>query len=169
MTVHSTTVAASLIAAMVSLTLISQAPAYGAQFVAAPQHVQSASAKEAAALADSFHSALKRGDATAVTALLADNVIIYEEGEAELNKAQYVKAHLPADIAFVSAVSEQVIRRNGGGSKDYAWVASQGRTTGRYEGHDVDRLTTETMIVQHFASGWRIVHIHWSSRLTPKN
>lgn len=126
-------------------------------------------AHDADKLVDSFHSALKRGDTAAVAALLADDAIIYEEGGAELNKAQYVMGHLPGDIAFVSAVSEQVVRRDGGGSKDYAWIATQGRITGRYEGRDIDRLTTETMILRHFASGWRIVHIHWSSKAATKD
>jgi ketosteroid isomerase-like protein len=48
-----------------------------------------------------------------------------------------------------------------------AWVLTQGRTKGSYDGKTVDRLTTETMVVKKAKAGWRIAHIHWSSRAAP--
>ena len=43
-------------------------------------------------------------------------------------------------------------------------LEASGRTTGQFNGRAVDRLTTETMVLKRLADGWRIHHIHWSSR-----
>jgi hypothetical protein len=41
---------------------------------------------------------------------------------------------------------------------------TEGRTTGRFNDRAVDRLTAETMVLTRGTDGWRIRHIHWSSR-----
>lgn len=119
---------------------------------------------DASAVVEQFHAALKRGDAVEATALLADTVVIYEEGEAELSKAQYASSHLQADIAFMAGMTETTIDRRSGASNDLAWVITQGRTKGLYHERIIDSETTETMILQRFADGWKIVHVHWSSK-----
>jgi hypothetical protein len=44
-----------------------------------------------------------------------------------------------------------------------AWIASEGRTTGEFRGKAINSVSTETMVLSRANSGWRIVHIHWSS------
>ena len=66
--------------------------------------------------------------------------------------------------AFAAASEATVTRRSGWADGDIAWIASEGRTTGQFNGRAVDRLTTETMVLKRHADGWRIHHIHWSSR-----
>ncbi len=78
------------------------------------------SARPAAALVDAFHSALQRGDEKAAAALLADDVIIFEAGEAERSKTEYLAVHLAADIGFEQAVPSSATRRTGGASGDMA-------------------------------------------------
>lgn len=120
---------------------------------------------EAAKVVDAFHAALRRGDTAAAAASLADAVLIFEAGGAERSKAEYAASHLPGDAAFAQAVGSDLARRiGGGGGGDLAWVASEGRTKGRYKERDVDRLTTETMILRRQGGAWKIVHAHWSSR-----
>lgn len=113
---------------------------------------------------EAFHSALHRGDPATAADLLDDKAIIYEEGEAELTKAEYASNHLTADAAFSPNVDERVLRRDKDVFGDIAWVATLGRVTGRFEGRDIDRFTTETVILRHSDGRWKIVHIHWSSR-----
>lgn len=127
-----------------------------------------ASETKAASVVDAFHAALHRSDPAAALRLLADNVIIYEEGEAEQSKAEYAAHHLQADSAFSSKMHEQILRRADGGDDQTAWVATEGRTTGLYKKRAIDRFTTETMVLQRGAGEWKIVHIHWSSRAAPK-
>lgn len=121
-------------------------------------------ARDAERVVDAFHDALARGDAAAAAAILDDSAVIYEEGEAEQSKAAYVASHLPADIAFLKGVRETVVDRVGGASSGMAWIATQGRTEGKFRDRPVNRATTETIVLRHDARGWRIVHVHWSSR-----
>jgi ketosteroid isomerase-like protein len=51
----------------------------------------------------------------------------------------------------------------GGSDGAFAWVASEGRMTGNWQGRAVDRVTTETMVLRRVGGSWRIIHIHWSS------
>ena len=73
-------------------------------------------------------------------------------------------AHGHAQAAGSVAAEATVTRRSGWADGDIAWIASEGRTTGQFNGRAVDRLTTETMVLKRHADGWRIHHIHWSSR-----
>ena len=123
----------------------------------------SASARGAAETVDAFHAALHRGDTRAAAALLAEDALIFESGGVERSKAEYAGHHLPADAEFSRLVSSVVNRRAGNSNGTLAWIASEGRTTGAYKGKLLDLLTTETMLLRRTNSGWKIVHIHWSS------
>ena len=124
-------------------------------------------APDAVATAADFHAALDSGNAEAAAALLADDLTVYEEGHVERSKAEYVGGHLPGDLAFSRAVPGVTTVSQTFTRGDLAWVISEGRTTGTYQGKPVDRITTETMILRLDAGGWRIVHIHWSSHKAP--
>ena len=121
------------------------------------------SARAAAATVDAFHAALQHGDARAASALLADDVLIFESGEVERSKAEYAGHHLAADIEFTKAVPATVTRRAGRSTGTMAWIASEGRTTGNFNGRPIDVTTTETMVLQRLGKVWQIVQIHWSS------
>ncbi len=123
-----------------------------------------AEAAGAAATVDAFHAALKAGDTAAALALLAPEVMIFEEGGAERSRDEYASHHLGSDAAFAAASEATVSRRSGWADGDVAWITSEGRTTGQFNGRAVDRLTAETMVLKRHADGWRIQHIHWSSR-----
>lgn len=124
----------------------------------------SSEAAPAAAAVDAFHAALRRGDTQGALGLLADDALVYEEGGAERSRAEYASHHLAADAAFAAAVTSTRTRRLGRAVGDVAWIASENRTTGRFRDRAVDRLSAETMVLRRQAGGWRIVHIHWSSR-----
>ena len=125
--------------------------------------LMSPAAAEAARVVDAFHTALGRGDTQAALALLADDVLIFEGGGVERSKAEYASHHLAADAAFTKAVPGRTTRRAGAAIGDVAWIASEGRTTGRYKDRAVDRVSAETIVLRRAASGWLITHIHWSS------
>lgn len=116
---------------------------------------------------DAFHAAMGKGDAVAVADLLVEDAVIFEQGGAESSKAEYVEAHLPGDIAYSKGMTDTITSRRSAVEGRTAWVLTQGRTTGAYEGKTVDRLTTETMVLKKVKGGWRITHIHWSSLAAP--
>ncbi len=123
-----------------------------------------AGAADAAMAVDAFHAALKAGDTAAALALMGPDVMIFEDGGAERSRDEYASHHLGSDAAFAAASEATVARRSGWADGDIAWITSEGRTTGQFSGRAVDRLTTETMVLKRHANGWRIHHIHWSSR-----
>lgn len=156
----------SLCVLAVSALLLS-AGAAAAHDPAPPSQVQGtvqAEAAGAAAVVDAFHAALKAGDTDGALALLAGDVMIFEEGGAERSRAEYASHHLGSDAAFAAAVEATMSRRSGWAEGDVAWIASEGRTTGTFNGRAVDRLSAETMVLKRGPDGWRIHHIHWSSR-----
>ena len=123
----------------------------------------SPAARRAAAAVDAFHSALRAGDRRAALALLAEDALIFEQGRAERSKAEYAAHHLGDDSAFSRAVPGEKLRRRGDAAGDFAWIATEGRSRGRYRDTDIDRVTDETMVLRRAKGAWRIVHIHWSS------
>lgn len=120
-------------------------------------------ARPAASIVDRFHAALRRGDTAGALAMLAPEVLIYEGGRAERDRAEYAAHHLGADAAFSQAVPGKLTRRTGWSAGNVAWVASEGRTTGSFRGRAIDSTTKESMVLRRTPAGWRIVHIHWSS------
>ena len=156
----------ALIAASAAL-----APPGGAHETAAPKAGASAlepQARGAAAVVDTFHAALAKGDLLGAKALLADDALIYESGGVERGKAEYASHHLPADAAFAAATTRTVTRRAGHAAGTMAWVATESKVTGSFKERAVDSVSIETMVLRREQAAWRIAHIHWSSANTKK-
>lgn len=124
--------------------------------------------EEAAKTVDAFHDALVKGDRQAAQAFLDDQVQIYEQGWVERSKAEYASHHLESDAAFSAATTRTQTARSGTILGDLAYVISEGKVAGTFKGKAIDSITLETMVLQRAQGGWRIVHIHWSSRDTKK-
>lgn len=132
--------------------------------VTAPAATLSADARAAGAIVDAFHAALRRGDTKVAAALLAEDALVYEGGGVERGKAEYASHHLPADAAFAKAVASAVTLRSGWADGRTAWIATESTTKGTYKAKPINSIGTETMVLRRDPSGWRIVHIHWSSK-----
>lgn len=159
-------VSRSVAAAVLAAALVCSNPALShdrAVSSAAVMDVQP-DAVEAAGAVDAFHAALEHGDTAAALALLADDVLILEGGSAERSKAEYAASHLAADAEFSAAVPNVLSRRTARAVGDSAWVASEGRTEGQFNGRPIHSVSAETMVLRRDAAGWRITHIHWSSQ-----
>jgi len=149
--------------AALALSAAVVAPAHDSHAPPGSPDQLSPAAHAAAAVVDRFHDALRKGDTEAAQSLLAEDALIFEAGGAERGKAEYAAEHLAADAAFSKAVPAVITRRAGGVNGKQAWMATEGRITGSSNGKPIDRVTTETMVLQQGSGGWRIVHIHWSS------
>lgn len=121
-------------------------------------------AEDPVATVDAFHAALTTGDREAALDLLADDLVVFESGWAERSRAEYAAEHLDADMEFSAATTREVLERSSGEAGEAAWVLTETRTAGTFRGRQVSSLGLETMILRREAEGWRIVHIHWSSR-----
>ncbi|KQY85018.1 nuclear transport factor 2 family protein [Brevundimonas sp. Root1423] len=152
---------------VLSAALLSATPALAQDHADGHGHAAgtvAAGAAEAATAVDAFHAALKGGDTAAALALMSPDVMIFEGGYVERSRDEYASHHLGSDAAFAASSQAVVERRSGWIDGAVAWITSEGRTTGQFNGRPVDSLTTETMVLKRHADGWRIHHIHWSSR-----
>ena len=147
----------------------------GADEPASHEHAQAGTDQELAnaasdpiATVKAFHAAVSSASADQVKALLDPKVLIMEGGNVERSRKEYASHHLPADLKFMSSIRYQLQRQTGDTVGDLAWVASEASLTGESGGKSVDLVSTESLVLKKTASGWKIVHIHWSSRNAKK-
>lgn len=140
------------------------APVLLALTFAAPALAGEPDATGPEACVDRFYAALEAGDREGALAELAAEVVIFEQGGAELSREEYASHHLDADMSYMRATENKIVDRRIGGAADTAWVLTRFETTGTFEGEPVATRGTETMVLERHEKSWRIVHIHWSSR-----
>lgn len=153
----------SLVAAAV-LVAASAAQAHEPAATPAPAGRMSPSARAAQQAVEGFHAALAAGETQRALDYLAPDVLIVEEGGAERSRAEYASHHLAADAAFTHAVSSATLSSTGDAIGDLAYIVTESHMTGAYNGKPVDRLSAESAVLRNGPAGWKIVHIHWSSR-----
>lgn len=117
----------------------------------------------------SFHEALAGGDREAALRLLDPKVTIFESGGAELSRDEYASHHLGSDMEFSAATTRRVVGRTVEEAHDAAWVLTRSETSGTFREKEIDILGTESVLLTRGEHGWRIVHIHWSSRSRSKS
>lgn len=123
-----------------------------------------AEAEAAVAVADAFGKALAAGDFAQVEAMLDPDVIILESGGAERSRSEYLGHHAKSDAKFLAGSHSTLSHRTARVAGDTAWVASESELHATRDGKPMTLLSTETMVLEQGSSGWKIVHIHWSSR-----
>jgi len=111
-----------------------------------------------------FHTALEEGDSARALSFLDPDVLIFESGGIEASRAEYASHHLPADMAFSRATDREVLRTWSEIEGELAVLMSETRTTGTYREREIDSRGIETIMLVRRETGWKIVHIHWSSR-----
>ena len=130
---------------------------------ASTPHV-SEQAKPVVAVVEQFSSALKAGDLKRAGEVLADDVLILESGGAERSRDEYLGGHATHDAAFLKDAHIQITRRTARMEAAIAWVGTESELHATKAGKPLTLLSTETMVLKNTSAGWRIVHIHWSSR-----
>ena len=123
-----------------------------------------AAASAAVAVAERFSTALSSGDLATVGSLLAADVLILESGGAERSREEYLGHHAISDAAFLKDAHRQLLRQRARAAGEFAWVGTESELHAQKDGKPLTVLSTETMVLKQTADGWRIVHIHWSSR-----
>lgn len=123
-----------------------------------------AEAEAAVAVVDAFGEALAAADFEQVEALLAPTVVILESGGAERSRDEYLGHHAKSDAKFLAGTHSTLSRRRARVDGDTAWVASESELHASKDGKPMTLSSTETMVLNNTAAGWKIVHIHWSSR-----
>jgi len=135
-----------------------------AQHATTPSSDVPAVAQPAVDTVTAFGTALAAGDFAKVERLLDPAVIILESGGAERSRAEYLGHHARSDAKFLAAAHVSLVRRVARVDGAVAWVASESEIHASRDGVPMTLLSTETMVLAKSAEGWRIVHVHWSSR-----
>ena len=112
---------------------------------------------------NAFHAALKRGDATAALNLMAEDVVIFESGGVERNRAEYETHHLKSDAAFSAATTRTPVSQTIASDGNLSSVMSVEFVKGTFRDRPVNSRSVETMVLRKTEGRWRIIQIHWSS------
>lgn len=116
-----------------------------------------------------FKESLADGDSAGALARLHPDAVIHESGHAE-SRSQYRAGHLGADMEFHAATEVETTREEVVLGGDQALYLSEYRMTGTPGGDTLRLRGVETMVLVPVdgkgasSGGWRIRHIHWSSR-----
>ncbi len=110
-----------------------------------------------------FHAALTSGDRGGALALLADDVVVIENGVIE-SRADYAAQHLAADIDFARGIKVERSKPRTVVEGSTAWVSSEGPVKGEFKRRSVNMVTAELMVLSLHRGRWLIRAIHWSSR-----
>ena len=121
-------------------------------------------AAPAVAIADQFGQALAAGNFETGETLLAPDGLILESGGAERSREEYLSHHAISDAKFLKDAHHQLLRRRAQVVGDLVWIGSESELHTTKDGKPLTLLSTETMILRATPDGWRIAHIHWSSR-----
>ena len=139
-------------------------PAHEPSAAAAPAaDAMPAAAAEAVGVVDAFSDALKAGRLDEVKALLDPAVQVFEGGHVEAGRDAYFAEHAAADALFLASAEVTRESRTADASGDLAWVATRSTIARDGKRH----ASIETMVLRRGKDGWKIVHIHWSSRALP--
>lgn len=155
-------------AALAALLLTCVAPAALAQAVAstsATDVTAPVTQDSAVVVAEQFHDLLRQGQRDAALQLLAPDVRIFESGYSEDTRDGYAaNGHLDDDMRFAAGTVRAVQQRHivSSAAGDLTCIMLIANIRGKYEGQPVNLVQSETMLLQHEAQGWRIVHIQWS-------
>ena len=122
-------------------------------------------AREAVATVDRFLAALAAGEIDRAAAELDPELVVLEGGNAEFTKEQYLSLHARPDAEFLKNATVETGHRRARVSGDLAWVASLAEMQSERDGKPITIDGAESMVLKRGGSGWRIVQIHWSSRV----
>ncbi len=120
-------------------------------------------ADEVRTVVEEFHAALAAGDSTRALEYLHPEVVVYEAGHAE-SLAEYRSGHLASDIEFSRAVTFETVRDAVIVGRELSLYLREYTMTGTFRDREIDAHGVETMVLESTEEGWKIRHIHWSSR-----
>lgn len=126
-------------------------------------------AADAVKVVDAFSTAIKAVKIDEAAKLLDPQVLILESGSSERSRDEYLREHAIADAAFMQTAHQQLRYRQAQVEGDVAWVGTESVIQTVQDKKSRVLLSTETMVLKKTPQGWKIVHIHWSSRPAPKN
>ena len=115
-----------------------------------------------------YHQAILDGDIEAAKGMLAEDLLLFEDGQAETSLKHYAEGHLKADIAFSAEAKRKLESQTSWIEGDTATVSSTYDLKTKYKGKHYHLKSAETMTLNQTEGQWVIVHIHWSNHQVKK-
>jgi len=114
-------------------------------------------------LVAAYHEALLDGDIETAKGMLAEDLLLFEDGIAETSLKKYAKGHMKADIEFSAKAKRKLESQKSWIEGDTATVSSTYDVKTKYKGKRYHLKSAETMTLKNIDSQWIIVHVHWSN------
>jgi ketosteroid isomerase-like protein len=111
----------------------------------------------------SFAEAVARGDSTTALTFIHPDLVVFQDGESETLDV-YRGRHLAADLAMMAAVRPQTLSEQLMVVGETALYTRQYRLRGTFRGKAMDTTGTETLLLVSTPRGWKVRHIHWSTK-----
>lgn len=118
--------------------------------------------------AKSFHAALFGGDFDVVAQSFSPDAVIFENGVREKSLEDYLEHHLKPEMPMLKASERQILQQDVLTSADAVTISTASNISMTAKGKVYDFLSVETMVLSNQADGWKVTHIHWSSRPAKK-
>jgi ketosteroid isomerase-like protein len=113
-------------------------------------------------VADSFHSALQKGDRDTVLALLAPEVTIREGGQTQ-SRDEYASGHLGEDIAFLKSAQLTPLSLASMPMGETSMVGTETQITMLRKGGPTKLRSRELLTLKRQGAAWTIVDVQWQS------
>ena len=117
----------------------------------------------AATVVKDFHQALQIGDVVTVRKVLADEVVIFENGGVERSLNEYAAHHMKSDMEFLREAQVTDLEFQVRVVGNIAMSLYRSKVQGRFREQDLDIQTMETLVLMKQDEQWKIVHVHWSN------
>lgn len=117
---------------------------------------------EAAKTVQQFHLALRTQDRKSARAVLSDDVLIYESGNAERSAEEYAAGHMKADMKYLATISSELVEHQVKVTGDVAISTARFKNIRTVAGRSRESISMETIVVSKINNQWLITHIHWS-------
>jgi len=121
-------------------------------------------ANDAVVVVNNFMIALAAGNLVTARELLDPGVVVIYNGSIRGSRDEYMAKQAPADADYLQKAQRQLVRRDARAGSNFAWVISEKLFRIQEPGKTSTLSVSETMLLAKAKTGWKIVHIHWSSR-----
>lgn len=148
-------------------TLLLWLSACGAATAPVPENPSISAPSDPLQVARAYFLALDAGDTERAGGLFAEDSSIFETGGVEGSWAHYLEHHLAPELQAVQSFATRLGESTAETSRDHslAWVAWPVEYDIQLtEGRRIESAGTVTFVMALEDGGYRIRHLHWSSR-----
>jgi len=154
-----------LLASSLALATVAAGFAQAQSAPPTPSHTASTTPANAAVqVVNDFMAALATGHLEVARQLMAPDATVVANGQVLGNRDSYIDGAAKGDAAALRTVERVLVHRDAQIGADTGWVLSEKRVRAAGKPDGPSEAVIETMLLARTAAGWKITHIHWSTR-----